>query len=110
MTIELAHAGLLVGERDALCEALEHRRRALKAALRLYEGAPIEHAPRLALVRRTRIAMAEIDRGLAQVHDTAYGVCRSCERAMPVARLTLRPLATDCAECAPFDAPSATRL
>jgi RNA polymerase-binding transcription factor DksA len=100
MTTELAFPGLLVHERNALRDALEHRRRGLTAAMRLYEDAAIETAPRLALVRRTRLAMADIDRGLARVHEAAYGVCRECQSPLPIAVLTLRPLATHCEDCA----------
>ena len=100
MTVELGFPGLLVHERAALRDALEHRRRGLTAALRLYEDAEIETAPRLALVRRTRLAMADIERALARVHEATYGVCRDCQCPLPIALLTLRPLATYCSDCA----------
>jgi RNA polymerase-binding transcription factor DksA len=101
MTTELTYPGLLVHERTALRDALQHRRRGLTAALRLYEDAAIETAPRLALVRRTRLAMADIESGLGRVHEPTYGVCRRCQSPLPIAVLTLRPLATHCDECAP---------
>jgi hypothetical protein len=51
---------------DYRIDALEHRRRALSAALALYEEAPIGAAPRLALIRRTRLAIADVEDALAR--------------------------------------------
>ena len=100
MLLDAAYPTLVFHERESLREALLHRRRGLNGALRVYGEAPIEPAPRSALVRRTCLAIAEIDCALAHVHETRFGICGLCRQRLPIARLALRPLATHCADCA----------
>ena len=91
---------LATNERESLRDALTHRRRGLLAALRLYRDVAIDAAPRTTLIRRTELALADVDRALVRLHDPAYGVCRGCGEPLSVARLTVKPLASDCASCA----------
>ncbi|AFV89517.1 spore_yteA multi-domain protein [Acidipropionibacterium acidipropionici ATCC 4875] len=45
-------------------------------------------------------AIAEIGAGLARVDAGSYGICASCGRPIPRARLEARPAALTCANCA----------
>ena len=43
--------------------------------------------------------LREIDEALARIEDDTYGICESCERAIPVARLRALAYARMCVEC-----------
>ncbi|WP_156759401.1 TraR/DksA family transcriptional regulator [Microbacterium karelineae] len=47
-----------------------------------------------------RAELSAIDAALARLDADEYGVCVSCGRGIPVARLRVRPTATMCVECA----------
>ncbi|MEH3089646.1 MAG: TraR/DksA C4-type zinc finger protein [Microbacterium arborescens] len=53
-----------------------------------------------ALRRGARVELAEVGASLARVAAGTYGVCESCGRDIPAARLEVRPHATRCVACA----------
>jgi DnaK suppressor protein len=54
----------------------------------------------LSLEAIARQRVDEIDAALHRLDAGAYGACRSCRRAIPVARLETVPEATQCVACA----------
>ncbi|MBO9625703.1 MAG: TraR/DksA C4-type zinc finger protein [Microbacterium sp.] len=44
--------------------------------------------------------LREVDEAIARADAGAYGVCASCGRPIPAARLEVRPFATHCVACA----------
>jgi DnaK suppressor protein len=53
-----------------------------------------------ALRRATDEELAEIDAALGRMDDGTSGVCVTCGRDIPVARLAARPMARHCVSCA----------
>lgn len=53
-----------------------------------------------ALRRATAGERAEVEAALGRVDAGTYGVCASCGRGIPAARLEARPFATRCVDCA----------
>lgn len=49
---------------------------------------------------RARRTVADIDDALARIEDGSYGICESCGRPIPVARLEALPHARTCVHCA----------
>ena len=49
---------------------------------------------------RARRTVADIDDALARIEDGSYGICESCGRPIPVARLDALPHARTCVRCA----------
>jgi hypothetical protein len=98
-TTVLPGFGLTLDEREHLRDSLSRRREELRTALHLYEEARISEAPRAALARRTRAAIAEIDVALGVMHNTRYGICAGCRRPLPLNSLTRRPLDMLCRSC-----------
>jgi DnaK suppressor protein len=43
--------------------------------------------------------LSQIERALARIKQGTYGVCESCQRKIPVARLNALPYSTTCIEC-----------
>src|SRR5262249_6653680 len=41
----------------------------------------------------------QIDRALVQLKQGTYGVCESCQKKIPIARLNALPFSTTCVEC-----------
>ena len=41
----------------------------------------------------------QVERALERVREGAYGICESCNRRIPEARLNFQPAATRCVEC-----------
>jgi RNA polymerase-binding transcription factor DksA len=66
------------------------------------EGATIasERSQLDALVRAAQERLAEIDAAAARLADGRYGICESCGRPIPAARLEARPVARACIACA----------
>ena len=66
------------------------------------EGATIafERQHTAALLSRLRQHLAQIDAALLRLADGSYGTCASCGRPIGAARLTARPVATTCIDCA----------
>lgn len=53
----------------------------------------------LAVVNHEREMLAQIDRALAHIDDSSYGVCESCGQAIGKMRLMAFPRATLCMSC-----------
>jgi len=53
-----------------------------------------------AVRRAARSERADVDAALARMDAGTYGICVSCGRRIPEARLEARPMATMCVECA----------
>ena len=65
------------------------------------EGDPltVERDRVLTLAAVARRRMEEIDAALTRLDTGAYGMCRTCHRPIPVARLEAVPEATQCVSC-----------
>jgi len=108
---------------DASSRLLTHRRdveRAVIAATGQFESLVIaqrdvaaddEHDPEgptvsmqraeaSAMLRQARQHLDEVDAALGRVDQGTYGVCESCGRDIPPARLEARPFARHCVTCA----------
>jgi len=59
----------------------------------------IERERDLLLSATARQQVEEIDAALARMADGTYGVCSSCGRRIPVARLEVVPWTSVCVEC-----------
>jgi DnaK suppressor protein len=66
------------------------------------EGATIafEREHTAALLAQLREHLAQIDAALGRLADGSYGTCVNCGRPIGTARLSARPVATTCIECA----------
>lgn len=66
------------------------------------EGATLsEEWARLAgLDAESDVELTAIDRALARIDDDTYGVCDGCGKRIPLARLRVRPMASQCVSCA----------
>lgn len=69
------------------------------------EGATIafERSQVGALVRQAREHLAEIDAAMARLAAGGYGVCEGCGSAIGAGRLSARPVARTCIDCARRD-------
>ena len=62
----------------------------------------------IAVERLTQVAaheqmleqLGEIDRALAKIEESSYGICDGCGAAIPEGRLEVHPWATRCVACA----------
>jgi RNA polymerase-binding protein DksA len=52
------------------------------------------------MLAQARHHLDEINAAMARLEDGSYGVCASCGRSIPLARLRARPQATRCIGCA----------
>jgi DnaK suppressor protein len=104
---------LLAAERAGTAErvnALSHDLEAIMEASRLVstddehdpEGSTIafERSQTSALLADARQRLTELDEALARVKTGEYGVCATCGRPIAAERLSARPTATTCIECA----------
>jgi DnaK suppressor protein len=66
------------------------------------EGATIafERAQVAALIDQTKALAADLDHALDNLADDSYGICEVCGRPIAAGRLTARPSARTCIECA----------
>ena len=51
------------------------------------------------LQQAARTALTEIDAALERIAHNRYGLCESCDSAIPLERLTVLPMATRCMAC-----------
>ena len=83
---------------------------ALRAA-RADDNADDEHDPEgstlssdwsrlIGLQDAARAQLDDVERAVQRAHDGTYGICVSCGRPIPVARLEARPAADRCIDCA----------
>lgn len=70
------------------------------------EGVPLsaEWSRLSGLLDGSRDELQQVDDALARMDAGTYGVCTSCGRRIPVARLRVRPFAERCVPCAEKDA------
>jgi len=108
-----------MARRDALLrlhKTLEARRAALRKAL-AGELADLRHSQAAAgdsadvafdsgsdeiatqLVELEARELNQIERALARIKQGIYGICESCQKKIPVARLNALPYSTTCIEC-----------
>ncbi|MCU1544776.1 MAG: DNA-binding protein [Microbacteriaceae bacterium] len=59
-----------------------------------------ERSQSTAILGQTRDHLVQIDSALARLDDGSYGVCSTCARPIPIARLEVRPYSTQCVTCA----------
>jgi len=97
-------------ERAHLRERLELLRADTENAGETREGSPFgkreeeateafELEKRLALERRLRDSLSEVEHALDKFATRTYGVCESCGGAIEADRLAARPQATLCMQC-----------
>jgi len=60
----------------------------------------LQRAEAEAMLRQARGHLAEVDAAVRRIDDGEYGVCESCGRDIPAARLEARPFARRCVSCA----------
>jgi RNA polymerase-binding protein DksA len=58
-----------------------------------------EREHELSLVNNRRDLLEQVDRSLGKLDAGTYGMCESCGRAIPKARLKARPIVTLCVVC-----------
>ena len=54
----------------------------------------------LTLDENTKHLLNQIEHALVQIKKKKYGICETCEKPIPVARLEALPYSTNCKECA----------
>jgi len=60
----------------------------------------LEYAKELSIEQNTLDLLKKVDNALERVKTHKYGICESCEKAIPVERLDVLPYSTLCVECA----------
>ncbi len=105
---------MLLGEQERLASLLEEHQRELEEARMTETSADrspdpgsaeagsmkFEYEKELSIERNTADLLAKVEHALKRVADGTYGICESCEQAIPVARLEVLPYATTCVSCA----------
>ena len=100
----------LDSERKRLLEELQHLQAANKPSEERREGNPFgkreeeateafETEKRLAMERRLKEQLADIERSLRKFEEGNYGLCDSCDRPIEPARLEALPQANLCLTC-----------
>jgi len=95
-------------ERKRLADEL--RSRLSQGAIEAREGSPfgkreetasegLQLESRLAAVRHIREQLADVERALEKLARGTYGLCDSCGKSIPLARLEAIPQANLCLEC-----------
>lgn len=84
-------AALMSAQRDVAADD-EHDPEGPTASLQLQESR--------AMLRQANQHLEEVDAALLRVEQGTYGVCESCGRDIPTARLEVRPYARRCVVCA----------
>jgi RNA polymerase-binding protein DksA len=98
----------LKSERKRLNEELKLK--VIPSAAERHEGSPFgkreetatecsELWKRLALLQRTREQFAEVECALGKLGKGTYGLCDSCGKSIPLARLEAMPQANLCLDC-----------
>jgi RNA polymerase-binding protein DksA len=60
----------------------------------------LEYAKELSLEQNTLDLLSKVQWALAQMDEGKYGICESCGKSIPLARLDALPYATLCVDCA----------
>lgn len=58
-----------------------------------------EYEKELALVENARDLLRKVDHAEAVIKKGTYGICESCQTAIPIARLQVLPYTTLCVNC-----------
>jgi len=59
-----------------------------------------EYEKELSIEQNTLDLLGKVDRALERVSDGTYGICESCSKSIPIARLDVLPYVTLCVDCA----------
>ena len=59
-----------------------------------------EYEKELSIEQNTLDLLGKVDRALERVSDGTYGICESCSKSIPLARLDVLPYVTLCVDCA----------
>ena len=108
----------LQGEQKRLLEELEQLQASAYPADERREGSPFgkreeeatesfELEKRLALEKRIRDQLAEVEHALIKFEDGTYGLCDNCGKPIDPARLEALPQATLCLDCKALQAKNA---
>jgi DnaK suppressor protein len=108
----------LEAERKRLIEELEQLRASVQPTDERREGSPFgkreeeateaqELEKRLALEKRTRDQLAEVEHALHKFEEGTYGLCDNCGQPIDPARLEALPQATLCLSCKALQAKNA---
>ena len=60
----------------------------------------LEYAKELSIEQNTLDLLRKVEWALAKIEDGTYGICESCGKSIPLARLDGLPYATLCVDCA----------
>lgn len=60
----------------------------------------LEYAKELSLEQNTLDLLSKVEWALAKIAEGKYGICESCGKSIPLARLDALPYATLCVDCA----------
>lgn len=60
----------------------------------------LEYAKELSLEQNTLDLLSKVEWALAKMGEGTYGICDSCGKSIPLARLDALPYATLCVDCA----------
>jgi DnaK suppressor protein len=60
----------------------------------------LEYAKELSLEQNTLDLLSKVQWALAKVDEGKYGICESCGKSIPLARLDALPYVTLCVDCA----------
>ena len=104
----------LLEERDRLQELIEDYERELEEA-RMTESSSdrspdpgnaeagsmkFEYEKELSIEQNILDLLSKVDRALERMKDGSYGICESCSKSIPIARLDVLPYVTLCVDCA----------
>ena len=59
-----------------------------------------ERSQSTAILEQTRQHFAQIESAMLRLDDGSFGVCATCGKEIPFARLEVRPYSTQCVSCA----------
>ena len=59
-----------------------------------------EYEKELSIEQNTLDLLGKVDGALERVSDGTYGICESCDKSIPLARLDVLPYVTLCVDCA----------
>jgi len=108
----------LESERKRLIEELEQSKASVRPTQERREGSPFgkreeeaaesfELEKRLALEKRIRESLDEVERALHKFEEGSYGLCDSCGQPIDLARLEALPQANLCLTCKAHQAKNA---
>ena len=60
----------------------------------------LEYAKELSIEQNTLDLLSKVERALEKIEQGTYGICESCGKSIPLARLDVLPYVTLCVDCA----------